>query len=49
VMFVGVRPQHAGDVRSGLRAVGQGEEREESLRDERELHAPAAVGDLEPL
>ena len=48
-MFIGVRPQYAGDVRSGLRAIGQREEREESLRDEWKLHDPAAVGDLEPL
>jgi hypothetical protein len=48
-MFVGVRPQHAGDMRSGLRAIGQREEREESLGDEWKLHDPAAVGDLEAL
>jgi hypothetical protein len=48
-MLVGVRPQDARDVRPRLRTVGQREEREQALRDEREVDDPSLVGDLEPL
>jgi hypothetical protein len=48
-MLVGVRPQDARDVRSRLRTVGQRQEREQALRDEREVDDPSLIGYLEPL
>jgi len=49
VAAIGVRPQHPGGVRPRLRTIGQPEEREETLGDEREMDDPTIVSDLEAL
>jgi hypothetical protein len=48
-MFIRVWPQDPRGVRPRLRAIGQREEREETLGDEREMDDPTIVSDLEPL